>query len=270
MQRIRLFLTGKPTVEDLYIWNRWLVGLHAVQAVAVLVLAITKTFPVTVSYQAVDSLQTTASGSIVLAPATHHLFDVNLAYLVAIFFGLSAAAHLLMATVYRSRYEKDLGKGVNRLRWGEYALGAGTMIVGVAVLTGVQDLGTLLLMFVMTAVVSLLGLVMELHNPVRGRAHPNWISYVVGCIAGIAPWVVLALYLVATNVFGSGHVPGFVYGIYVSLLILFGAFAVNMWLQYRKIGPWKDYLYGERMYMILSLAAKSALAWQIFAGVLKP
>jgi len=41
-----------------------------------------------------------------------------------------------------------------------------------------------------------------------------------------------------------------------------------MALQYKKVGPWKDYLYGERMYMILSLVAKSALAWQVFGGVL--
>ena len=39
-----------------------------------------------------------------------------------------------------------------------------------------------------------------------------------------------------------------------------------MVLQYKKIGPWKDYLYGERAYIILSLVAKSLLAWQVFAG----
>ena len=43
-----------------------------------------------------------------------------------------------------------------------------------------------------------------------------------------------------------------------------------MYLQYKKTGPWKDYIYGERIYMILSLVAKSALAWQVFAGTLRP
>jgi len=51
---------------------------------------------------------------------------------------------------------------------------------------------------------------------------------------------------------------------------LFGGFAVNMYLQYKKKGRWADYLYGERLYMILSLVAKTALAWQIFAGSLRP
>jgi len=43
-----------------------------------------------------------------------------------------------------------------------------------------------------------------------------------------------------------------------------------MFLQYKKIGKWKDYLYGEKVYIILSLVAKSALAWQVFAGTLRP
>jgi hypothetical protein len=43
-----------------------------------------------------------------------------------------------------------------------------------------------------------------------------------------------------------------------------------MVLQYKKIGPWKNYLFGERAYIILSLVAKSLLAWQVFAGTLRP
>jgi hypothetical protein len=63
-------------------------------------------------------------------------------------------------------------------------------------------------------------------------------------------------------------VPGFVYGIVVSLFVLFMSFAVNQWLQYRGIGPWRDYGFGEKGYLVLSLVAKSALAWQIFGGSL--
>jgi hypothetical protein len=65
-------------------------------------------------------------------------------------------------------------------------------------------------------------------------------------------------------------VPGFVYGIYASIFIFFNCFAINMYLQYKKIGKWQDYLYGEKVYIILSLVAKSALAWQVFGGVFQP
>jgi hypothetical protein len=52
--------------------------------------------------------------------------------------------------------------------------------------------------------------------------------------------------------------------------VFFNAFAINMFLQYKGIGKWKDYMYGERMYIVLSLVAKSALAWQVFFGTLRP
>ena len=44
----------------------------------------------------------------------------------------------------------------------------------------------------------------------------------------------------------------------------------HSWLQYRQIGKWRDYLYGEKVYITLSLVAKSLLAWQVFAGTLVP
>ena len=62
--------------------------------------------------------------------------------------------------------------------------------------------------------------------------------------------------------------PGFVFGIFVSLFIFFMSFGVNQWLQCREVGPWRSYAFGERNYLVLSLIAKSALAWQVFAGSL--
>jgi hypothetical protein len=43
-----------------------------------------------------------------------------------------------------------------------------------------------------------------------------------------------------------------------------------MVLQYKKVGRWKDYLFGERVYIVLSLAAKTTLAWLIFSGIFAP
>jgi hypothetical protein len=62
--------------------------------------------------------------------------------------------------------------------------------------------------------------------------------------------------------------PQQLYGIFLSLFIFFNIFALNQWLQYRAKGRWSDYMYGEYAYMVLSLTAKAALAWQVFAGTL--
>ena len=78
------------------------------------------------------------------------------------------------------------------------------------------------------------------------------------------PWVSIVIYLV-----GAGDdVPTFVYGIFISLFVMFNCFAVNQFLQYRAHGRWGQYLFGERVYIWLSLSAKSLLAWQIFANTL--
>jgi hypothetical protein len=83
---------------------------------------------------------------------------------------------------------------------------------------------------------------------------------------GIAPWLAVGVYLWSPA--SAAEAPGFVYAIFVSLFVFFNIFALNMWLQYRRIGRWTSYLFGERTYLLLSLVAKSALAWQVFAGTL--
>ena len=68
----------------------------------------------------------------------------------------------------------------------------------------------------------------------------------------------------------EGSVPNFVYVIFAVYLVLFMSFAVNQVLQYRGIGKWKDYLYGERMYIVLSFVAKTLLVWLVFSGLFNP
>ncbi|MEO6513467.1 MAG: heliorhodopsin HeR [Candidatus Saccharimonadales bacterium] len=251
-------------------WNRNLAILHALQGVVILILSATRAFPITAGFLTKDTLASSAAGHVVLAPATHVLFNLNLAYLVATFFFLSALAHLLMAAWYRRRYEVELKQGKNRLRWFEYSLSASVMLVGIAILSGIYDAGSLLLIFALVAVMNLCGLVMETHNSLTKRGKVNWLSYWIGCIAGIVPWLVIAGAIIAANIYGSGNIPGFVYGIYISMFLFFTSFAVNMYLQYKKQGKWASYYYGERGYMVLSLVAKSVLAWQVFAGALRP
>lgn len=256
------------TFTKLHTWNTWLAVAHAVQGVVILLLSATKLFPLQTGYLTLNPLATETAGAPVLATASRQIFDINLAYVVAAFFFMSAIAHAVVATIYRKRYETDLQKGVNRARWIEYAFSASTMIIAIGVLSGIVDVATLLSLFALVFVMNLTGLAMEVYN--QGKTSPNWLVYIIGCIAGIVPWLAIGLYLWAANVYGSGDIPAFVYWIYVSIFLFFNAFAVNMYLQYKKIGPWKDYLYGERMYMILSLVAKSLLAWQVFAGALRP
>ena len=258
----------KDKLASLNKWNRTLAGVHFAQGIAIILLSKASSLPVTTNYLTIDTLATKALGHPVLVPATRHLFDVNLAYLVAAFFFITALAHLIIATIYRPGYEANLKKGINKARWIEYGITASIMMVAIALLSGAYDLSLLITLFVLDFVMNMMGLVMEVHNQTTKKT--SWLSYVIGCIAGITPWIVFVIYVWGANVYGSGHIPSFVYWIYVSMFLLFSSFAANMYMQYRRKGKWADYLYGEKVYMVLSLVAKSLLAWQIFFGTLRP
>jgi len=258
--------TPKISYASLQRWNKWLAVLHAVQGLVILLLSVNRAFPVTTSYLGVDSLQTQSQGHVVLAAGTQQLFDVNLALLVATFLFIGAIAHGLMATKLRASYEKDLKKGINKIRWVEHAFSAGTMVVTIALLLGMQDISALLMLFGLTALASFFWLVVETYEQVAKQV--NRLGFVIGAVARVLPWTILVIYAVSGSVYGS--VPGYVYGILASLFVIFGCVAANAYLQYRKIGNWTNYLYGERVFMILSLVAKTVLAWQIFAGSLRP
>ena len=252
---------------SLFRWNLILAALHMVQAAAIMSLSFAKspvvTSPVVSTYLRFD--QATSH----LVTAQRHIWDLPIGPAVAVFFFLSAMAHLSMALPARGWYETRLARGQNPIRWIEYSLSSSVMIVVIAALAGVQEVGTLIAIFGANAAMIMFGWTMEIAN--EGRYRPQWLPYVFGCIAGSVPWVVIfvTLFVSATEP-GSAPIPGFVIAIFVTLFVSFNIFAVNQVLQYRKVGKWRDYLYGERAYMLLSLIAKSLLAWQVFFGTLRP
>jgi uncharacterized membrane protein YgcG len=178
-------------------YNLVAAALHGLQGIAVLLISdpLRGVQPITANYLTQDKLSSAAAGHPVQVAAAHRLFDLNIAYIVAAFFFISAIAHLMIATLYRRRYEKDLKRGVNRARWLEYSFSISTMMVGIALLTGVYDLASLIMIFALTSVMSLMGLLMEYRNENMKRV--DWFSYVVGVGAGLVPWLVLLIYVLS-------------------------------------------------------------------------
>ena len=251
------------TYRGLRVFNASMGVLHLVQGAAMLALATSTTFPLRTTF--LNSSGPPGSGA---ETATRTVFDIRLGPMVAAFLLISAIAHFLVASprVF-PWYVKNLKRHINYVRWYEYALSSSVMIVVIAMLSGVFDLPTLVLLFSLNATMIFFGLMMELHNQTTEKT--NWTPFVMGCFAGGVPWVIIIWYFIgAVLTSHAGNVPGFVYGIIASLFVFFNVFALNMFLQYKKVGPWRDYLFGERGYIVLSLFAKSALAWQVFFGTL--
>jgi hypothetical protein len=259
-------MPGVVKFKRLRIFNIVMCILHLAQAIAIFVLFFLSKNP----YQAKGVTAFWSWNSTTLSPENviDHIVDFPILPLVAVFLLISSIAHFIMASPrYYPSYVRNLKKGINYVRWYEYALSASLMVVLIGTLSGVNDIPTMILLFALTAAMNLFGLEMELRN--QGRDKVDWTPFVFGCIVGIVPWIVLAWYFFAALSSSADAVPTFVYFILGILFVFFFSFALNMWLQYKKVGPWKNYLFGERVYMILSLTAKSALAWQIFGGTLR-
>jgi hypothetical protein len=236
--------------------------LHLVQGILMIWLSNDTTYPMYTNYLTFD-LQ-----SLSLSPNPQLAYELPFGPAVAVFLLLSAIAHFSLATFGYSWYVKSLKRGMNPVRFYEYALSSSLMIVLIGMLVGIWDLGTMIVLFGLNASMNLFGIMMEYHN--EGRERVNWTSFIYGCIAGIIPWIVIVMYFVGSVATEGAEPPGFVYAIIPTLFVFFNIFALNMFLQYKKVGPWRNYLFGERMYIVLSLLAKTALAWMIFAGTLAP
>ena len=243
----------------LRLFNAVLALLHAGQAVVLLLLstdfsiAVVETFP--------EGPPGTAP------PAPEPYLDVPLGPAVAAFLLLAALDHALVAApgVHR-RYEQVLRRGRNPFRWAEYSVSATLMVLLIALVTGVTGIAALIGIAGANLAMILFGLRMERVNDVRSD-RVDWEPFVFGCVVGLLPWVAFVISIGGSALeapAGQGP-PGFVYGIVASLFVLFFSFAVVQYLQFRRrIG----YVAGETAYLVLSLVAKSALAWQVFANVL--
>lgn len=243
-------------------FNLFMGFLHLIQGMLMIFISNDTTYPIYTNFLNFDVATRT------LQPSPELVYEVPFGIAVAFFLLISAVAHFYLATVGYKRYVVNLKKGMNPVRFYEYALSSSLMIVLIGMLIGIWDLGAIILIFAVNATMNLFGIMMELHN--QHTEKTNWTAFIYGCFAGIVPWIVIMLYFVGAVNSGDAKPPAFVYAIVPTLFVFFNIFAINMVLQYKKIGPWKDYLFGERVYIILSLSAKTVLCWLIWTGTLAP
>jgi hypothetical protein len=248
--------SSERKIGQLRTWNIVVGLILAAQAVLIAVLTNSFSLPVTATFM---------SGPPGTAPGLHHLFNISTGWGVFTFLAISAISLLIIASppVF-PWYKRNLLQNRNYGRWIEYFFSSSIMIVLISQICGIADIAALLAIFGINACMILFGAMQEKYEK---PGKPGWLPFWFGSFAGIIPWIAIVIYTVAPGLNVSP--PGFVYGIIVSLFVFFNCFAVNMILQYKEVGPWKDYLFGEKVYIILSLTAKALLAWQVFFPVLR-
>lgn len=257
--------------QKLFRWNLVMGFLHLFQGIFMWFLSKSVGFPTFLNLPVPDMVTRTFS----LQP--EKFIEINLGQSISFFLLFSAVAHLLtISPKIFTWYKNNLAKEINLIRWWEYAFSSSIMVVVIAALCGITDAVVLFLLFCINACMNLFGAVMEKHNSslkeLKDKDYKtDWTAFIYGTFAGIIPWIVMGLYFFVSINRASSEVdiPDFVYWTYPVLFVFFNLFAINMFLQYKQIGKWKSYLFGEKAYIFLSLAAKTTLAWIIWGGTLR-
>jgi hypothetical protein len=248
------------TGQQLQTFNRWAGLTHLIQAIALFsILNDQTTIPVITRF-----FTETPDG---IRPESQTLFEFPIAFIGPIFLLLSAIAHLFISSPrYVRKYEINIENGINPARWWEYAISSSLMLVVLMMLGGLIEISSVVFIFTLNFIMNLMGLMMEKYNQLTEKT--NWLAFNIGVLAGIVPWIMGGLYFwVSTNNIADS-IPVYARFGFLLTFLFFNSFAINMWLQYKKIGKWKNYVYGEKAYIVLSLVSKSALGWIIVLGTL--
>jgi hypothetical protein len=216
---------------------------------------------------------------------------LNLRWLIVIFFACSAffqsAAYAFKPYAYLQRCGTAISAqaytslqnanhapqhGVHWLRFIEYSVSASSMLVAIALLTGVDDIHELICIFMLCVSTQLFGLLAErqLQNDVD--TSQRWIAHVAGWVSFVSAYgVVLSHYVVNKQAMpsGSARIPWFVDVIVVSMAVLFSMFGVVQ-LASTVFPKSVTLFHAEITYLILSIVAKTLLGWLVLGVALRP
>lgn len=259
-----------PRFENLRKWNLWMGFLLVVQAVAIIIIGTTRSYPVTTNFLAVDTLASEASGGQSLAVASRHLFDMPFAWLVGVALLLFAVGYLA-ALWKRSWYEERLKLGLNDMRWMMFGVGGGALLVAVGMLSGIYEIAMLLALaaFMVAGCLGVMagGILRQHAGDIETR-----LSHLV-CGLGTA-LIAAPLVIVAITAGGAwlydGTLPSFVVWLYASTLLFVLAVGLVTHFRIVKRGTWADAVNVERAFMLIGFVGASLVAWQMFAGALLP
>jgi len=256
-----MLMAKTKQVQKLQIFNLRMGLLHLTQAVILVFIAnLSLKIPIITRF-----FDNTPEG---IRPVAQTLVDIPVAIVGPVFLLIAALFHLFIASpLYVRRYEANLKKGINPLRWWEYSISSSIMLTVLLMMGGLIELPSVVFVFTLNFIMNMMGLMMERYNQLTDKT--KWLPYNIGVLAGIVPWIIGGLYFWVSTSNIADSIPGYAKAGFLLTFIFFNSFAINMVLQYAKVGKWKDYLYGERMYIILSLVAKSVLAWIVVLGTLQ-
>jgi hypothetical protein len=240
-------------------------AISVVIAVAAVFLLNDQTANFTTPYSAKDPIASV--NETVLGQANESVATIEVKYLVAKVFGVSAVLSLLLATLLRRKYEAGVVNSTSGIRWIAMGVSSALVLELVSVLAGVQDIVTLKLIAGLILLTTLLSWMAERDN--KALSSPKWAAYVLSLFTGFLAWLPLIAAIVGTYALGSERFGWHVYALVVLVLAGFIGFARNLYRYIKYPKARAEYIFVEEKYLSNELFVKVALAAVVFIALIK-
>ena len=206
------------------VWQYYAVGtaIYIILAVLAAKLMSGASFQISTGYLTANPLL--SQNSTYFAPATHVLWSIQFRWALVILMALSIVVPAIYIYLINNNFKKiDLYK----YRFIDWTVTGSFMLLLIAVLSGVSDIMTLVLI----AGLSVVGyfLFWIIINNQLAKKPINQTVYKIGVLATVLPWLLIVVYALGTWVYGAIRMPWYVYvvyafGVFNSAVIIYACF----------------------------------------------
>lgn len=239
--------------------------LYLLQAGLVLFFGNGKTLPILINYLAYDSLLSNTE-QITHSPGVSLLFDLNMLWLVVGILVILAIINLLLASLLKKRYETLIKNNSTAVRWIVFGTTNGFAMLTIALLSGLLDIASLLLMITVCAYTVVFGYLIS--NVDSKKCTKKLVELSAIKMLAVS-WLVLIVYVLGTIAFGGNSINAFVYYIFATALLAQVVYIFILKMHSKKRGKWSEFVYSETAVIALSFILQSAVTWQVFLGTLR-
>ncbi len=214
------------------------------------------------------------SESVITPTKAVTITDLVLKILVIVYFAFTTFFHVLYATdaFGTGAYSKAIYNQNNYFRWIEYAISSTIMTFLVAIICGVKELNTMILLLVMNIGMILCGQIVEAASGVNAM-NIRIIGTVIGWVLLFGIFGVIMKTFFMTLQDGKDNnftIPTWVYLIVFPLFVWYALFgAVSLYQAFGK-HDLQRYIRCEKFYILLSFIAKINLGVFIAFGLTRP
>lgn len=260
-------IATQVTQDSLFIFNSCMFAFMSVSWIVCLSLTLTKAKYATIPwYTNFAGVRPDYSTTFDWAPVAKKWRDIHIGHFSTVALFISSMYHLAISTKFKDYYFKDLSIGRNGMRWFDLILSSFLMHIQLSMIIGYFDVhGNILIGAVASTIMAL----SYLSEPEQDKKDTDYDPrpFYLSVVPFIILWSVLLCHFRYAYA-NANNVPEWVTALVITMATVDSLMMLHKWLTIKRIWIWKNYVFCEIVFVVLSVSMKQALAWVTFGGTL--